>query len=614
MGCSNGLWGAVDFSLPTHDASWIRRHLADHQADVFLSDSGICALRGAKVSFSPARRALTRSSAYPHLAIAADVKLHNRAELAGALGAAAPDSICPDDSELVLAAYAKWGTGCASHFLGEFAFAIWDERKRRLFCCRDHIGFRAFLYWRNQSRFIFGGDLGPILECEDVPLKLNRQKLADLAVPGGENAHPDETFHQGILSLPPGEWMTVERDRTVQQKYWELEAGGGPTPPHRPADALEALREVLFQAVDCRVDSEYPVAALLSGGLDSSSIVSIAARCLEKRNRQLTAISAVLPEERLAQFKDESDYINEFRSWPNVRIEYVTARGRGPFDCLNDLSRFAVFPLRISRFYLNEECEKAALASGSRSLLWGVGGELGPTSHNHRYLLELAIGLRWGTLARELRKSRATYPNVSPIRTLAGQFRNALFPNRRLEVFVLLAGNFQRELKGGPAWEKRSFNQRSYQASSIRYWLSKHSMARGQTINLIPPVTPLLDKRVLEFCLALPASMDTRDGYRRYLIRGALDGILPPRIQWRTDKMPYSPDYFARYNAQLGMARNFVASIGPKDPVRSVIDVERLGKLLHPVDPVAGSTAARDAIPTTMYMINFLRQFPEFRP
>ena len=112
----------------------------------------------------------------------------------------------------------------------------------------------------------------------------------------------------------------------------------------------------------------------------------------------------------------------------------------------------------------------------------------------------------------------------------------------------------------------------------------------------------------------MPESMDVGDGYPRYRIRAALDGILPPRIQWRTTKAPYSPDYFARYNAQLGMAREFVQAIRPNDPVRTVVDVEGLGKLLVPVDPAVGPTVARDEIPVTLYLINFLRQFAEFRP
>jgi hypothetical protein len=105
-----------------------------------------------------------------------------------------------------------------------------------------------------------------------------------------------------------------------------------------------------------------------------------------------------------------------------------------------------------------------------------------------------------------------------------------------------------------------------------------------------------------------------RDGYPRYLIRAALDGILPQKIQWRTDKAPFSADYLQRYNEQLGMAREFVSRIGARDPVRSVIDVERLQRLLVPVDPGKESVAARDEVPNTLYMINFLRQFSEFQP
>jgi hypothetical protein len=124
----------------------------------------------------------------------------------------------------------------------------------------------------------------------------------------------------------------------------------------------------------------------------------------------------------------------------------------------------------------------------------------------------------------------------------------------------------------------------------------------------------LLDKRILEFCLALPAGMNVRDGYQRYLIRRALDGVLPPRIQWRTSKAHFSPDYYVRYNAQLGMARSFVAAIGSRDPVRSVIDVNRIEKMLIPVDVATVNVAARDDVPVTLYTINFLRQFPEFQP
>jgi asparagine synthase (glutamine-hydrolysing) len=543
----------------------------------------------------------------PQLDISADVQLHNRADLFRALGLQTTSNDC----QLILAAYSKWGEECPNFLLGEFAFAVWDERRKSLFCCRDHIGFRAFLYWRNGTRFVFSGDIEPILARSGVPREVNRAKLAALAVPTAHHVRHEETFHAGIFSLPPGTSMTVNREGTRQRRYWEPGSGAVQV-PKRPEKATEALRDLLFKAVGCRLDRDSPVASLLSGGLDSSSIVAIASRCLEKQNRELTAISAVLPEESRTRFADERDYIDEFRGWPNINIEYVTARGRGPFDSLSDPSRFVAFPLRSSRFYLNEECEKAALAGGARKLLWGFGGEFGVSSWSERYYLELAVRGRWRALFRELKQCRASRSS-SPARMLGRQVLNIVSPVRGWRPAVLLASELQRQAKATPALKGRSPYLRRHQLSEIRYWLSKHAMERGQSISLVPPCSPLLDKRILEFCLAMPESMDVGDGYPRYRIRAALDGILPPRIQWRTTKAPYSPDYFVRYNAQLGIAREFVQTIRPNDPIRTIVDVEGLRKLLVPVDAGAGPTAARDEVPVTLYLINFLRQFSEFR-
>ena len=357
------------------------------------------------------------------------------------------------------------------------------------------------------------------------------------------------------------------------QKFWELQLGPERAIPSRPGEIFEALNEILFQAVECRLDREYPVAALLSGGLDSSGIVAIAASCLEKKNRQLTAVTAVLPDETRDRFSDEREYADEFRSWPNVELKYVTAAGRGPFDLLHEPNRFSSCALRNSRVFLIEECEKAAMNAGARSLLWGTGGEFGVTSWSSRYYLDLAVRCQWFALAREL-KVRRTFRNYSSLHRLTGQFLNTISPQRGNRPIILVARDFRREFHAAPAWKNRSPLQRSFQAAQIRYWLSKHAIERGQGVSLLPQALPFLDKRVLEFCLSLPASLNVHDGYPRSLIRKALDGILPPRIQWRTDKSPASPDYFVRYNAQLGIAREFVAAIGPRDPVRTVVDVD----------------------------------------
>src|SRR6185312_3496233 len=108
------------------------------------------------------------------------------------------------DAQLLLRAYEKWGEELPTFLLGEFAFAIWDDRHKRLFCCRDQIGFRPFLYWRDGSILVFASSRHTILSVPGVPRRLNRRKLAAAIVFGGDQYYHDETFHAGIMSLPAG--------------------------------------------------------------------------------------------------------------------------------------------------------------------------------------------------------------------------------------------------------------------------------------------------------------------------------------------------------------------------------------------------------------------------
>jgi asparagine synthase (glutamine-hydrolysing) len=123
----------------------------------------------------------------------------------------------------------------------------------------------------------------------------------------------------------------------------------------------------------------------------------------------------------------------------------------------------------------------------------------------------------------------------------------------------------------------------------------------------------MFDHRIIEFCLAAPGSMKVGRGYSRYMIRKAMDGLLPPRIQWRTTKQPFSGDYPARYTGQLEKVREFLRSITPKDPVRTIVDVDLLKTLVGINGAAPDSWEAVGPIPMSIYLICFLRQFSEFR-
>lgn len=413
----SALRGVADFSS-SPNLAWVRGAAAHLGALAFPSDH--CCFVGDSETAAEFGDSVPQ---FGHLAISADVRLHNREDLIRTLGIEPPAGKRYPDCQLLLAAYEKWGEECGTFLLGEFAFAIWDNRIRRLFCCRDQIGFRPFLYWKSGPRFLFASDPRSILAVPDVPLRLNARKLAGTVSHLGHHFYPEDTFHAGIMSLPAGSWMTVDSAGVRQRTYWEPEIRPELV-PERPEEAFEALRDLLFKAVECRLE-DGPVVAELSGGLDSSAVTAIASRCLERSGRTLVAVSAVLDESRRMDSADEREFIDEFRSWPNIRIEYVTAQGRGPFDGIEDPSRFMVSPLRFPRSYLFEAFERAAISAGAQVVLQGIMGELGPTCAGDRYFTELAAGFRWPTLIRELRHIR-TIHHRSPIRFLAGRFRDLL--------------------------------------------------------------------------------------------------------------------------------------------------------------------------------------------
>jgi asparagine synthase (glutamine-hydrolysing) len=589
--------GAASFS----DSEWVAE--AAHGFGSSLVSSGQrCFLRSEPptlASDGPLRSGLT---------IVADAEIHNRKELAARLDCS--EISVSSDAGLILRAYEKWGHDCGEYLLGEFAFAIWDSRREQLFCCRDHMGMRPLFYWTNGSGLAFSTHPLSLVGIPRIGRVLNRLSVARFSIPFVGSR--DETLYQGIMSLRAATSLIFNRSGLRMKTYWEPMARPELVPT-KEQDAFEALRELLFEAVECRLPRKSGVAAFLSGGLDSSALVSVAARILERTNRQLLAVAAVLPETSKPQFADEREFIDEFRTWPNVTIEYVSPESGGPFDGIEDSSRFEEAPAIYSRQYLSDAAERAAARGGAGILLDGINGELGPTNWGQGYYLEMAANLNWYGLAKELRSLRKVRP-ISPLRMLGREFLNYLAPSRHREPSMLLAPDFLLNMAQGPS--DHTFHWPDHQrdhADAIRRRMARHALRRRVQIGRVPFGRPFLDKRVLEFCLATSGRMKVRGGYQRYLVRRALNGVLPAKIQWRTTKAPFAPDYIKRYRAQLGQAREFVAAIRPGDPVRSVVDVHRLQYLIENPDSPAALSGAIAPIPRTVYLICFLRQFAEFR-
>ncbi|MGC4024063.1 MAG: asparagine synthase-related protein [Mesorhizobium sp.] len=206
----------------------------------------------------------------PELAITADCRLDNRKALISALGDAA--RTC-SDAQLILYAYAKWGEDCASHLVGDFAFAIWDAGRRGVYAARDHFGVKPFYYHDNGERFAFASEVRPIIQLADANWRLSQSLIARFLTGLPDSAN--ETSVDGVLKLPPRSHLWADKAGVRVRSYWSVE----PSSAVIGADAAEQFRDLFECSVQRRLRGGR-AGAMLSGGLDSSAICATASRRL----------------------------------------------------------------------------------------------------------------------------------------------------------------------------------------------------------------------------------------------------------------------------------------------------------------------------------------------
>ena len=528
------------------------------------------------------RERLPLASADGSLVLTADARIDNRTDLCSVLRA--PSSVT--DAELLLSAYERWGERTPEHLLGDFAFAIWDERRQMLFCARDHFGVKPFYYHHRPDRlFAFASEIKGLLALPEIPVRLNETRVADYLLTLFEDRAI--TFYEDILRLPPAHQMTVARDGVRIEQYWALD-------PERElrlgsdAEYAAAFRELFTDAVRCRLRSAFPVGSLLSGGLDSSS-VACTARALQapEGGGPLPTFSALFDDVPVC---DEHSFIDAVLAGGGFEAHYVRGDRLSP---LADLDR--VLDQQDEAFYapnlfLHWGLYGAARGAGVRVLLDGLDGD-STVSHGLGRLAELARAGRWLTLARELRRLSRHF-DASPWRFFRFYVARRIAPAPVRRLWRLLRGH------RGPWWNPpatigAAFARRSNVDARVRALRGDGGEAirseradhhRVLTQGLVPfalevadraaaafglePRYPFFDKRLAEFCLALPADQKLRDGWTRFVLRGAMTGILPEAVRWRGGKSDLSPNFVrALLGAQTAALKEVVfgdaATIAP---------------------------------------------------
>ena len=215
------------------------------------------------------------STADGALIITFNGEIFNHPELRDELSSLGRRFTTRSDTEVILQAYAEWGEDCVTHLNGQWAFAIWDSRRRQLFLSRDRMGIRPLYYTTHGDRFLFASEIKALFAA-GAPAQIDSIALAQLFT--FWVTIPPRTIFKGVQQLPPGCSMVV-RDRTVTvRKYWDLDFSYDDDRRISEDEYAAELMDVLVDATRIRLRADVPVGAYLSGGLDSSAVALLATK------------------------------------------------------------------------------------------------------------------------------------------------------------------------------------------------------------------------------------------------------------------------------------------------------------------------------------------------
>lgn len=485
--------------------------------------------------------------------IVADCRIDNRDELVAALEYRHDAS----DTALLLGAFLRWGEAFPNHILGDFALAIWDTRNRTLYCARDHFGVKPFYYFSDPRYFVFASEPEAIFASGLLERLVSDERIADFLAGWPQPA--GETSYHGLMRLLPAHYCTVFDDDLHAAAYWTL-----PRPEPVPRrDAPREFRRLLAEAIKIRFRGG-PVGAMLSGGLDSSSIACLITGDLRgETTGALPTFSIVF---------DETPELNE-----RPFIEAVLERG-GFAPRFIQSSRLAhlaeldgILHEQQDLFLgpnlaCSRQIYRRAQDEGVRVLVDGHGGdEVAPIGAGR--LHELAAQGRWIALWRNL-DAALVYDNLRKLPSFWAFVKHYSAFRRFLRLPSLIRrrlGAAAQPPNSSTALINPSFAARTDVIGRFRRQNARPEAAgsREQAMHyetLTSPMQacafeildrtaaaagidvryPFWDRRLVEFCLTLEPVEKLDRGWGRLILRRAMEGILPRAVQWRRQKFDFT--------------------------------------------------------------------------
>lgn len=504
------------------------------------------------------------------------------------------------DTETIIHAYEEYGKDCLQHFIGMFAFAIWDERSQQLFCARDRIGVKPFYYCQQKERFMFASEVKSLLAMNHAPVHEDAVALQEYVV--FQTVLGDKTLFSNIKKLLPGQYMFVNKNGNITElrNYWDLTFDIDFD--HTEEFFVDRLRILLEDAVKIRLRSDVPLGAHLSGGLDSSTVV-VLATMLNNTGEKLKTFNGAFDD---GPAFDESKYaliVAERAKTDFFQVKPVAQ------DFVENISQIIYFmdepsagPGVFPQFMVSQLASEHV-----KVVLGGQGGDeifAGYARYLIGYLEECLKGAIEETENRG--QYAATLSSIIPSLPMLQQYipllryfwGEGLFESQDRRYFRLMdrSGDvrhiYNQDILSNNAKVFEEF-QRIFNGSNAESFLNRmlyfdlkvhlpallHVEDRTSMAWGLESRVPLLDHRIVEFMASIPPVIKFRNGQPKYLFRKAIKNLVPEEIFQRKDKMGFPVPLHLWVRGPL---RDFVFDIllSSRAKSRGIFNIDELAKAI----------------------------------
>jgi asparagine synthase (glutamine-hydrolysing) len=467
--------------------------------------------------------------------IAFNGEMYNYRELRAELEALGVSFRTGTDTEVILAAYDRWGSDCLRRFNGMWAVALLDLRRRQLILSRDRFGVKPLYYAVFRGMLLFASEIKAILSHPEFSTSPNLDHLREFLSSGALEYRPDTAF-DGVFRFPIASYSVINLDRPCDRfetiRFWDYQPSDSTErfEPVRARRIASDYYDLLKDAVRLRLRADVPIGSALSGGLDSSSVVYLVNQLLREAGGATRQIAfSTVHQDPAARDCDESSFIGEIVSQLNVESHTIEP-DTSVIPQLHEMAMWCLESPYDGTGMPGMYVYGLARANGVTVTLDGQGADEQQAGYLNYFVHHLATARVPELLQAAFR--RPAMVGVKPYVRLGATIGllHSIVGRPLLERASRLLGK-------NVAWHCVPLNSRLKDDCHRGLINLIHYADARSMISSVESRMPFMDYRLVEFTAGIPACYKIHRGWTKYFARLAFDGKLPESIVWRRDKL-----------------------------------------------------------------------------